>query len=372
VTGSRPAAGLGFLAGLAAVALLVSPAAQAAPQPSGVPGDFRNGQDNAFGAVAMVPYLQADGGEPVTVEARVWLRDLDTVRRANDLLFAFNLKGDAAAVTFDSLTTAGGTVLVPTQTATVDRGRQPQAHFAPADLLAVAGDGSQPLELVLRGHVEPEANGQVHVGAMVIAFDDGWVTLATSDGPAQLYGFTLLMASGIAGGAMPFQGQGNTAWVLPIAALTVIVALAGASAVSALRRAPAPTPLPPPARPVVFASPASARVGPSAAIPVFGGPASVPAAPVRAAGALPIQGPIQGPLAPPAAARPAAARPGQPVRPAVTPGPSLPARPASMAASKKTPPGTKPHGTAKRTPTAQASKSKAQVRAGSAGRPRQG
>ena len=258
--------------------------AQAAQQPE-APGDFRNGQENDFGSIAMTPYLSArDGSLPV--EARIVLRDLEALRQSADVLFAFNVKGDAVRATFESLRTSDGRVLAPVATATVDDGRQPQAHFAPADLLAVAEGGR--VDLVLAGRVEAKADSQSHVGAMVIAFDGAWGTVPSGDGPAQLYGFTMVSSTGLGGGAMPFQGQGNTWAMLPLALLALVVALAGAMAVSVAARMPpaataAPAPVSfargPAAAPAgkavpTFGQPVARPAAPTAAVPVFGGPAS--------------------------------------------------------------------------------------------------
>src|SRR5688572_5219781 len=123
---------LGFL-------LAVAVPAQGAAQPDEVPEEFRNGDENSFGSVAMEAYLPASGSS-VPVRARFVLHDLETLERAADVLFAFNLKGDSAQVTLESLKTTDGKTLTPVQTLAVEDGRQPQAHFAPADLLAVAED----------------------------------------------------------------------------------------------------------------------------------------------------------------------------------------------------------------------------------------
>ena len=331
--------------------------AQAAEQPE-APGDFRNAQENAFGSIAMEPYVSAGEGS-VPIEASIVLRDLDALGQAHDVLFAFNVKGDAVRATLETLRTADGQVLVPVQTATVDHGRQPQAHFEPAALLAVAREGR--IDLVLSGRVEAKADSQSHVGAMVIAFDEGWGTVPSGDGSAQLYGFTMVSSLGLGGGLMPFHGQGNTWAMLPLALLALVVALAGAMAVSvlagmppkpastsALAPSPAPTPVAPPPSLPTFGQPArpaapvaSVTAAPSSApVPVFGGPASpalgrplaTPRAPLHAGPSPP--SPLQGPLLPPhpldrspmsgtAAPRPAAALPASPVAEARV---TLPAR----------------------------------------------
>jgi len=315
--------------------------AQAAEQPE-APGDFRNGQENHFGSIAMAPYLSASDGS-LPVEARIVLRDLEALRESADVLFAFNVKGDAVRATFESLRTADGRVLVPVTTSTVDDGRQPQAHFAPADLLAVASGGR--LDLSLVGRVEAKADSQSHVGAMVIAFDGAWGTVPSGDGPAQLYGFTMVSSTGLGGGAMPFQGQGNTWAMLPLALLALVVALAGAMAVSvaarmpsaaaapppAASRAPAPAPAPPaapgPKAVPTFGQPAARAATPTVAVPVFGGPASptLPTRPMPAAAA-----PARPPLPPPGQAPPLGSGPATPAVSASTgprQGPHLPPHP---------------------------------------------
>jgi hypothetical protein len=299
------------------------PAQAAADQPE-VPGDFRNGQENRFGSIAMAPYLSA-GDASIPIEARIVLRDLAALRESADVLFAFNVKGDAVRATFESLRTSDGRVLVPVATATVDDGRQPQAHFAPADLLAVAAGGR--IDLVLAGRAEAKADSQSHVGAMVIAFDGTWGTVPSGDGSAQLYGFTMVSSTGLGGGAMPFQGQGNTWAMLPPALLALVVALAGAMAVPVAARMP-----PAAAAPAAPATPASAREpaaspGPKA-IPTFGQAAARPPAlpPV-----VPVFG---GPASPKLAPRPTppAATPARPPTPLPRAGQAPPAPAASPAA----------------------------------------
>jgi hypothetical protein len=294
-----------FVAMALVAALALAIPAQAAEQPAEAPGDFQNGQSNGFGTVTMLPYLRV-GGSAVPIEARFTLTDLDAVAAAHDILFAFNLKSEAATITLESVQVAGGKVLKATSTTTVDHGRQPQAHIAPADLMAEAADGQ--VDVVLRGRVQAEANGQSHVGAMAIAFDEVWDTLPTVDGKAQLYGFTMLMATGIGGAAMPFQGQGNTWVVLPIAAFAFLTAMLGVVAIRGLVGAPPMAALLPPPLPARAAGPP----------PVFGGPASPPvrrppatqATAIRTAdqarppqprplGAPVVTGPMQGPLLPP-------------------------------------------------------------------------
>jgi hypothetical protein len=291
---------LAFAATTLALLALASPA-QAAEQPTEAPADFHNGQSNGFGSVTMVPYLRV-AGSSVPLTASFTITDLDAVSAAHDVLFAFNLKSDSAKVTLDSLQTASGTTLQPVSTTVVDGGRQPQVHVAPAALLAAAQDGR--IDVVLRGRIQATANGQSHVGAMAIAFDDAWGKMPTTDGPAQLYGFTMLMATGVGGGGMPFQGQGNTWVVLPVALVAFVTAIAGTMAVRALAGAPpAPANLPPPPAPrapvMVFGGPAS---------PVLAHPAAPPR-PVPARPAVPVAvavthvpvraAPLQGPILPP-------------------------------------------------------------------------
>lgn len=294
------------LRGGRAVALAIlafAPLAQAAEQPAGTPGDFRNGQSNSFGAVSLTPYLDA-GPRSVPVEARIVLHDLAALRDAANVLLAFNLKGDSASVVLDAVRSADGQALAPTSMLAADGGRQPQAHFDPDDLLPLAVGGR--VEVVLSGRVEAKANGQSHLGAMAIAFDEAWGILPSGDGSAQVYGFTMVMAAGVGGGAMPFQGQGNTGLVLPVAAVAFALAVAGAMA---LRSAAVPVPA------VIPAGPTSPRKEPRAAgLAVFGSTASPlrapprpavagvptlrpPAPPASRAGQAP-SGPRQGPVPP--------------------------------------------------------------------------
>lgn len=267
---ARPLGVVAVVAVVAALLLAAGPV-QAAEQPPQAPAEFRNGETNGFGSVAMPPYLDAGDGA-VPVEARFVLHDLGTLHGAAMVLFAFNLKGDGAQVSLESLKAVGGQPIAIQRSTTVDGGRQPQVHVAPGDLLAAARDGR--VDLVLRGQVEAESNGQVHVGAMAIAFDAAWRVLSTSDGPAQVYGFTMAMASGLPAGAMPFQGKGNAWLVLPFVLLAAVVLLAGGAALQATLRSPQP----------LAASPESFKGLRSASprrvqVPVFGGPA--PGPPVR-------------------------------------------------------------------------------------------
>jgi hypothetical protein len=328
----RVARRLGLVAGL--LVLAMAGPAQAADQPVEAPAEFRNGQQTSFGSVAMDAYLQA-GKDTASVEARFVLDDLEAIERAANVLFAFNLKGDAADVELTSITTPDGKTLTPVRTQTVDDGRQPQAHVAPADLLAAAQDGQ--VEVVLKGLVTVHANGQFHLGAMVIAFDEGWGIVQLDDGPAQLYGFSMVMATGLGGGAMPFQGQGNTWVVLPVALLAFVVAVAGVASARSLMGRPVPSvPLPPPVttlprtdpKPsVVVARPAAAAgQGPADAatsVPVFGGPAPKP---------TPLPRPVAAVPPAPLARHSQPSQPIQPPQPLAPPsaplqGPLLPAHP---------------------------------------------
>ncbi|HUR25070.1 MAG TPA: hypothetical protein VM327_03530 [Candidatus Thermoplasmatota archaeon] len=340
---------------VAALLLLLAtamvPAAQAAARSMEPPGDFHNGQENDFGSIAMEPYLStSDAALPI--EASIVLRDLEALRSAADVLFAFNVKGDAVRAEIEALQTKDGKALTPVATGTVDHGRQPQVHFLPQDLLALAEDGR--IDLVLKGHVGPVADSQSHVGGLVIAFDDGWGTVRSGDGPAQLYGFTLVSVDGAGGGAMPFQGQGNTWMVLPLAMVAVLVALAGATAVSTLVRLPGtavllapPGQVSPQVSPPLPSGPPQQDGPAPASMPIFGGRASpaVVQRPATRAVAQPIYvpappAPLQGPLLPLASA-PAERPPGPPRRASATPRApplaeataSVPARPARPSAS---------------------------------------
>lgn len=331
-------------AGLAlALVLLAIPLAQAAEQPREAPSDFRNGQDSAFGSIAMEPYVPAgDGDGPVPIEARVVIRDMGALLRAETLMLALNLHTSVAAITVDGAFDSEGQPIPTLRKAKADDGRQAQLFVSAGEVASRAVDGEA--ALTFRGHATPRATGQLHVGVLVAAYSGDWVMERSADGPAQLYGYSLVQ-SWQGGGLMPFRGQGNTMMVLPIVFLAFVVLAAGGMAVQVLRAGavhpvPAPTPAGAPAPATFVPFPASPGAPPVAAaapvppqpkprlvvgnseievagpIPVFGSPVSpvlgkplpapAPTAPVPAPAAAapapepPISsGPVQGPLLPP-------------------------------------------------------------------------
>jgi hypothetical protein len=227
--------------------LAVAPMALAAEQPTSIPGDFANGQSNGFGNIALEPYLRVGKGATPIV-AHIALRDLSALQHAATVLVAFNLKGHDTGLVYDGLATADGHAFKPTSTGTVDHGLQLQQYFAPADLLATAKGGT--IDLVLKGHATPTTNGQWHIGALVLAFDATWGKVSGADGnSAELYGFTMLMATGLpSAGLAPFHGMGNSWLAVLLMALCAALILFGASVVAGLVRAgrvalPQPSPL---------------------------------------------------------------------------------------------------------------------------------
>jgi hypothetical protein len=281
---------------LAAAALAALPAAHAAQQPEDVPSDFRNGQENLLGRLELPPYLEI-GREPRTVQVNLTLADLATVDRAATLMVAFNLKSRDVSLSGERLM-AGDRELIPVKEETVRDGLQRQRFFDPSDVLASQQDGR--VELTLVGTVAAKANGQFHVGALVIAFDEAWGTLRTEDGAsAELYGFTLFSATGLPASALtPFHGQGNSPLGIALLALAAAVTLAGAWALASLLRSRRPavaaalgaSPGPLPSAAVATTTQADAD-----AVPVFGSPAPPPVA-ARAPVAPPR---VQGPRLPP-------------------------------------------------------------------------
>lgn len=371
-------------AGLA-LALLLSalPAAQAAEQPREAPAELRTGQSTAFGSIVMEPYVPAAEGPraAVPVEARVVLRDLDALGRASTLLFALNLHSAEADLTVDGVVADDGRAVPPLRTDTGEGGLQQQVFVDAHEVARHAADGA--VALTVRGHATPHHRGQVHVGTLVVAYDADWVPVQSSDGPAQLYAYSLVQSMAGGGGPMPFHGEGNSLLVLPVAALSALVLVVGALAIQALRDGaevpPMPSLLPLSPRPVPASPAAPARPAPPptavrtvllgrteielAGLPVFGSPPvpvfGSPESPPLRKRIAPLVGvaPVQGPLLPPDW-RPPAQAAGPPKPPAPTPvapevaGPKPPAvaAPPVALSSPAVPPKEEPKPAAKATP----------------------
>jgi hypothetical protein len=324
---------------LAAALALLLPLAQAAEQPKEAPPEFRNGQSNAFGTIAMEPYLQAGPG-PVPVVAHVTLRDLGALVRAETVMLALNLHGKEARLAIDGAFAADGSRIPSLRQGPDDSGRQMQLFVAADELESRAVGGE--VALTLAGQATPKANGQVHVGVLVVAYDGDWGEVRSADGPAKLYGYSMVQSTAFGGGLMPFHGQGNTMLVVPLVFLALFAIAAGVMSIQALRAgvglpratfepfapvpasAPSwrpvkpPAPLPPPRRRVLIhnteielsplkeepaPAPRPAPSPPGARVPVFGSPVSPPAP--RPAPAFQVStGPVQGPLLPPHWGRP--------------------------------------------------------------------
>lgn len=321
-----------------AAAILLLPLAQAAEQPRDVPTDFRNGQDTAFGSIAMDPYVEAGKG-PVPVEAHVTLRDLDVLSRAETVLLELNLHSDEADLVVDGAFDAAGEPIAPLRTADGEDGLQAQLFVSARDVASRASDGDGAVALTFRGHATPRSNGQIHVGVLVAAYAADWSMVQAPDGPAQLYGYSLVQSTAAGGGLMPFHGQGNTLLVLPFVALSFLVLLAGGMATEVLRTTPTPAPMPAPG-PAPAARPNVPVFGSS--IPVFGAPVPVFGSPVSPVlRKPPPMGPIQGPALPPHWGRPAAKPPPPPAPAAIAaptpaPAPVPPPTPAPAPTPRRT------------------------------------
>jgi hypothetical protein len=339
-----------------ALACLLAATLPAAAQAQ-APAYFQNGQQDSFGRVSMDPYTTV-GKAGAAIEARFAITDLDALSHAANVMVAFSLHAKEADITLDGVFGPDGKAIPPLRSGPADKGLQQQMFVAPAALAALAHDGE--VDFVLRGHAVPMANGQVHLGAMVIAFDAAWGTVQGTDGPAQLYGFTLLMAQGLPGA---LHGQGNSWLVLPIAAVAVAAAAAGLAALMAILRVPTglpsitgqarngpvavgaarPAPMPMPAqRPPTPAPPA-----PAPPRPATPGPIPVAASISMTVAARPPRpipatfGSLTSPRAPavlppkPLLPKPtAASNPAAPANPATRPRtrPASPARPAARSA----------------------------------------
>lgn len=278
-------------AGLLPVALLalllVAPTPAAAREAS--PSEFSNGQPTTFGAAALPAYLQPDNASPLRLEVPIVIHPAELATPAFRYLVGFDVHGDGARVTDLALTANGKPVVLER---TEDDPQQPRLVL-PGDSLPRDGE----VRLLLAGTVKATADGQVHVGALAMAFDAAWGTLRTHDGsPAQAYGFTLLMSTGHAthGLAPRFVGQGNTPTVLlPLLALLAVAARGLHTAYRRLWPAPAkprparlsapPTPAPVPriALPAPTRPPQRIAPLPYARLP----PAAPPAVPAP----LPVQ-----------------------------------------------------------------------------------
>jgi hypothetical protein len=352
----RPAA-FAVLA-LAALATLALPAAQASEQPREAPAELRNGQETAFGSIVMEPYVPvAKGAGSVPIEAHIVLRDLRALDRASTLLLALNLHSREADLAVDGVVADDGQAIPPLRTETGEDGLQERVFVDANEVARHAADGA--VGLTLRGHAAPRHRGQVHVGALVAAYDADWAPVQSSDGPAQLYAYSLVQSTAGGGGLMPFHGEGNSLLVLPIAVLSALVLVAGGMAVQSLSQdaglQPAPVLPVAPARPVAAAAPAPEKPAPApvpvqkvlvgrtevavASLPVFGSPESPPLRKPP-----PVVGtPIQGPLLPPHWHKPAAtaSTPAPAPASAQTPGPVpavVPAvAPATVAPATPTP-----------------------------------
>lgn len=249
---------------LALLALLALPAAQAAD-----PVEFRNAQPTTFGAVTMEPYMPAPAGEQVQLRVPITLHPGVLREPAARYIVGLDAQGEQASVAIDSLTVNGKPVL-PER---IDSDTRQPRIVLPGDALPREGD----VELLLTGHATVSADGQVHVGALAMAFDASWGTLRARDSSsAQAYGFTLLMATGHTTSGMEprFAGQGNSVLALaPLAALVAVAWVGLRAASQRLAPQPTPAPTPPAIRPAVRAPATTFTPAPARPAPFVPGPA---------------------------------------------------------------------------------------------------
>lgn len=299
--------------------LVAAPAAAHHEADPSAPYDFRNSEPSAFGSMAMPVYLDAPADEAVALSVPITLHPEALADPAFRYLVGFNLHDDATQLSDVALTMGGKPVAFERDVRHSEL--QPRLILRGDDL---PRDG--PVKLLLTGTALASSNGQIHVGALAMAFDAGWGTLATKDGgAAQVYTFTVLMSEGHAGtGLAPgFRGQGNSA--LALAPVGVLFGLTFLGVRAGLRRprtqpsaaasAPVtPNPVPAAVVPTAVATPSAPPTpAPMPFVPVT---RPTPAAPAMAAFRPLARTAFPSPASPhPVQARPAM----RPARPAARP-----------------------------------------------------
>jgi hypothetical protein len=202
--------------GLLVLLLVAAPVAQARKPQTPQPEPGQNGMDTVVGTIASPVHKEArPGGAPW--EATFLLR-ADGVPGAAHIMVAFVASNPAVHPWLDTIQTASGKTLAPSPDQDHRRrGSSESKVFLDADQL-LSGE-----EVTMRGWVEVEENGRNQVGALVIAFDEGWRKIVAPDGRyAQLYayGFVGEHDLGTSSFGPPFQGQGNP---VPFALVSLVV-----------------------------------------------------------------------------------------------------------------------------------------------------
>jgi hypothetical protein len=203
-----------------ASALLSASSAQAQLTPTMKPGE--NGMDTSFARIEMDPRPPYAGpGSPVV--ARILIKNTSGVRDAAILMFGFNGLSDAVDIQLRGVGLNGSPLPVDKDERAASR-QQPKVWIKPANVSAGK-------EITMEGTVTAHGNGQFHVGAIVIAFDETYQKFVTPQQEyAEVYAFGLLRATGVdeGEGRPPFQGQGNVsgpAWALAVLCIVLVAAL---------------------------------------------------------------------------------------------------------------------------------------------------
>lgn len=205
-----------MLLALLAVAAVAAPAA-AQITPTMEPG--KNGMDTSFARIETDPRPIYEG-KPTAIEARVVIKNGSGAKDAFIFMFGLNGLSDSVDVKLDRLTLAG----IPVALEKDDRAEsrtQPKV-WVNAENVTLGQ------EFLLEGTVTAKGNGQFHVGAIVIAFDENYQKFVTPEQEvAEVYAFGLLSATGIdpGPGRPPFEGQGNVPSVGLLVSLVAVAAL---------------------------------------------------------------------------------------------------------------------------------------------------
>lgn len=200
-----------------ALAVAAFPSAQATHEQA---DPVQQGPENDFGAVDWEDPYPRSQGERVPVAARIELKDWDGSDGVAYVLLAFNVKTEAIDVRLTEIRGPDGQD-VPLHAD--DRGVEPRTPK-----VIVAAEDLANGTVVLRGTVEPTANGRFHLGAMAIGFDDEFAKLFVPGGySAEVYGSAEVTAEGFATGplAPPFRGEGNAVHLPGPGVLLVVAGL---------------------------------------------------------------------------------------------------------------------------------------------------
>lgn len=180
----------------------------------------QQGPENAFGVVDWKDPYPLSEGERVPVTAQIQLKQWDGSEEMDYVLLAFNVNTDAVDVRLTDVQTPDGKDL-PLHAD--DRDVEPRT---PKVIVVVENLSNG--TAVLKGTVEPSANGRFHLGAMAIGFDHDFAKLFVPAGySAEVYGSAEVTAEGFSTGplAPPFRGEGNAVHLPGPGVLLVVAGL---------------------------------------------------------------------------------------------------------------------------------------------------